>query len=85
VFVCVCARALFSTYWTLRPSACPSVTQSVDIDGALHVCVHACPSAHLTNSIKAVVKYTESNNSNQWPLFIYDQTSEAAALFMLAL
>ena len=33
---------LFITYWALRPSAYPSVTQSVDIDGALHVCVCVC-------------------------------------------
>jgi len=31
-----CDRCI--TYWALRPSAYPSVTQSVDIDGALHVC-----------------------------------------------
>jgi len=40
VCVCVCVQQdLLITYWALRPSAYPSVTQSVDIDGALHVCV----------------------------------------------
>jgi len=33
---------LLITYWALRPSAYPSVTQSVDIDRAPHVCACVC-------------------------------------------
>ena len=33
---------LLITDWALRPSAYPSVTQSVVFDGALHVCVCVC-------------------------------------------